>query len=225
MTLSSERAGRAALLVIACVWLAACSSGGGPRRAEPRGASSAPSTPFTPSVASPSRRTGGSADERFQEALKLMASRPDQAREALLDLSREYPAMSGPLTNLGILYAESRQRGDAVTMFSKAVEANPNNVVARNWLGTLYRETGDFARAEQAYRSALAIDPDYAPAHLNLGILYDVALGRRDQALRHYRAYQQSAEAPKLIVLAWIKQLEAGAPAPGPAVASAGDRP
>lgn len=162
------------------------------------------------------------ADERFRAALQMMRTRPDTAREELLALSREYPSFSGPLTNLGILYASGRQRGDAVASFSQAVSANPNNAVALNWLGTLYRETGDFGRAEAAYLKALEVQPNYAAAHLNLAILYELALGRPQQALEHYRDYRDQADDPRLIVSAWIKELETkGVPSPATSVASA----
>lgn len=162
------------------------------------------------------------ADERFRVALQMMRTRPDTAREELLALSREYPSFSGPLTNLGILYASGRQRGDAVASFSRAVSANPNNAVALNWLGTLYRETGDFGRAEAAYLKALEARPDYAAAHLNLAILCDLVLGRPQQALEHYRAYRDQADKPRLIVSAWIKELETrGVSSPAASVASA----
>ncbi|ODV41476.1 hypothetical protein AWV79_35490 [Cupriavidus sp. UYMMa02A] len=50
-------------------------------------------------------------------------------------------------------------------------------------------DTGDADAAMQAYQDCLALDPDNADAHLNLGRLYDLA-GRTQQALRHYARYR-----------------------------------
>ena len=71
----------------------------------------------------------------------------------------------------------------------------------------LYRESGDHARAEQAYRRALAAQPQYAPAQLNLGILYDLYLQRPHDAVAAYRSYRE-AGGGDLIVEAWIREIE-----------------
>ncbi len=188
--------------------LAACAGGPAPRPMP--AASPAASQPRPPAAPA-----NGSAEQRYQEALALLKNgqRP-QAQALLLALTREYPDLSGPWTTLGISQAQAKQRDAAIASFTRAVAANPRNAVAHNWLGSLYRETGNFGAAEQAYRKALAAQPDYAAAHLNLAILYDVSLRRPQQALAYYRSYQEYKGGDNLIVSAWIKELEAGAPAP-----------
>lgn len=149
------------------------------------------------------------ADARFKAALDLMKTQQFQEAEAAFRaLAEAFPALSGALTNLGILHAQARDREAALQSFSRAVEANPDNAVALNWLGVLYRESGDHVRAEQAYRRALAAQPQYAPAQLNLGILYDVYLRRPHEAVVAYRSYREAGGAD-LIVEAWIRELEA----------------
>ena len=98
---------------------------------------------------------------------------------------------------------------------------SPDNKVAFNWLGILYREGGDLNRAKLSYERALQIDPNYALAHFNYGVLLDAHLKRPADALPHYRAYQQAGHADDLRTLAWIAEIEAaakaaGAPAPAP---------
>lgn len=162
-------------------------------------------------------------DQRFEAALKLMKDHEvQQAQAAFLALTRDFPELSGPLTDLAILDAQQHQSAPAIAGLQRAVALNPRNAVAWNWLGSLYRERGDAAHAEQAYLQALAARPDYAAAHLNLGILYDVALRRPQDALAQYRLYRQSAGDNDLIVLAWIKELEGITPA---RVAIAGAQP
>jgi tetratricopeptide (TPR) repeat protein len=165
-----------------------------------------------PTPAAPVVSRKGDPDQRFNAALKLMKDHDTkQAQDAFLALSRDFPEYSGPLTDLSILYAQGRQRNLAIAGLSKAVNANSKNAVALNWLGALYREMGDFARSEQSYLLALSARPDYAAAHLNLGILYEVSLRRPQQALEHYRSYLRYAGKEDLIVSVWIKQLEATA--------------
>lgn len=148
-------------------------------------------------------------DQRFSAALKLMKDhQPQDAQAAFAALAKDFPDFSGPLTDLAILYAQSRQRPQAIAAFGKAVTMNPRNAVAWNWLGILYRESGDYIRSESAYRQALLVKPDYAAAHLNLAILYDVAMRRPQDALFQYREYQRYSGKDDLIVTAWIKDLE-----------------
>lgn len=159
----------------------------------------------------------GDPQQRFAAALQLMKEgRRDEAINALEVLSADFPKLSGPHTDLGILYAQTRKPAKAIAAFTKAVEANPRNVVALNGLGVLYRERGDYARAEQCYQRALAVQADYAPALYNLAILYDVALRRPQDALQHYRRYQEVAGLnEKPMVAVWIRELESRAPAAG----------
>lgn len=165
--------------------------------------------PSAPLQTPPLPDSRASPEARFEAALKLMKDQqPQDAQRAFLELARDYPDLSGALTNLGILYARSRERDEAIAFFAKAIGANPSNAVALNWLGILYRENGDYRSAENAYRRALAVRPEYAAAHLNLGILYDVFMQRPHEALAEYRSYQTQAGKQDLIVSAWIMDLE-----------------
>lgn len=198
-----KRCARTAAVLLTLL-LAACAGGPAPR----------PNPPAPPAAVQtkPAAPVAGSAEQRYRDALALLKNgQRKPAQELLLALTREHPELSGPWTTLGISQAQGRQRDAAIASFTRAVEANPRNAVAQNWLGSLYREAGNFAAAEQAYRHALAAQADYAPAHLNLAILYDVSLKRPQQALPFYRSYQK-LQGDKLIVSAWIKELEAVAP-------------
>ncbi|WP_020648614.1 tetratricopeptide repeat protein [Solimonas variicoloris] len=195
-------AGLAALLTGAL--LAACASQSPvptPTRARALPPSAA-TAPADPDKADP--------QQRFAAALQLMREgRRDEAITVLQVLTSDFPQYSGPWTDLGILYAQLRRPREAGDAFDRAVRANPDNAVAWNARGVLYREGGDAARAEQCYRRALAAQPDYAKAHYNLAILYDLTLRRPQDALAHYRQYQQLAgDAAQPMVAVWIRELE-----------------
>ncbi|MBO4488688.1 MAG: tetratricopeptide repeat protein [Bacteroidales bacterium] len=58
---------------------------------------------------------------------------------------------------------------------NKELEANPNNIVAINVMGNLMgRGLGDFPKALEYYNKVLAMDPDYASAWENMGIIYAI---------------------------------------------------
>lgn len=198
----------AALLLAGCLLLSACSAPARKPAAVRKPVTAAPLAVPAPALA-PSANGKPPADERFRNALGLMEDhRPQEAQAALQSLLKDYPDLSGPLTDAGILYAHAKQKDRALAHFERAIKANPRNVVALNWCGALYREAGDHGRAEAAWQQALAVQPDYPAAELNLAILYDVSMRRPAEALVHYRRYQALIKAEDLIVTAWVRELE-----------------
>jgi tetratricopeptide (TPR) repeat protein len=74
--------------------------------------------------------------------------------------------------------------------------------------GILYREQGDFQAALHAYDQALTLQPDYALAHRNIGILYDLYLQQPGQALTHYKRYLELVGEDDKTVSGWVIDLE-----------------
>ncbi len=58
------------------------------------------------------------------------------------------------------------------TLWTNALEVNPQNQYANNSLGYYYRKTNDFEKAEYYYKRAIEIDSSYFLAHNNLGYVY-----------------------------------------------------
>ena len=151
----------------------------------------------------------GDPEGRFKEAVSLMKQKKvKEAEAAFMALTQDFPEFSGPQTNLGILFAKSSRRDAAIAAFTRAATANGENAAAFNWLGVLNREGGNFERAKQSYEKALAINPDYPAAHLNLGLLYETQLKQPDAALKHYREFLRVTDGKDLRVLPWIGEIE-----------------
>lgn len=208
-------------LSLAAALMAGCASSGGKAKT--------PVVETTDEIVEPAATTKtakGDPDARFSAALKLLKDRQmKEARDAFFQLAKDFPQYGGPYTDLAIIQYQAKQPALAMANFEKAARLNPENAVAWNWLGVIARESKDYAKAEAAYGKALEIKPDYAAAHLNLGVLHDVYTGRPADALNHYREYQRLAGSDKLIVTAWIKELEAQLPPPAPAAAATGGTP
>lgn len=180
--------------------LAAC---GGPRTVQP--AAEEP----VPEEAEPEPEKED-PEGRSEAAVRLMRiGNTDEAIEAFRSLTQDFPEFSGPYTNLGILYAGRQQREAATAALSQAVQLNPENKVALNLLAIQYVESGNFERAEQTWLQALTVDPEYAAAHLNLGMLYERNLGRPQAAITQYRAYQSATSGDALQVDVWVAEIEA----------------
>jgi Flp pilus assembly protein TadD len=106
-----------------------------------------------------------------------------------------------------VLQAKADPNSDAIQALEKTVQAKPT-ASAYNQLGILYRESGRFTEARAAYGSALKINPDYALAQRNLGILLDIYLQQPQQALVHYRAYAQLAGEHDKEAALWVAEIQ-----------------
>ena len=147
----------------------------------------------------------------FDKALALMKSGDTEgATQAFLQLSETYPRATGPWTNLGILAGNQHQYEQAAKYFLMALQKDSRNVTALNWMGFITSKNGSYNGALDWYRKALALRDDYAPAHLNIGILYETTFKQGPQALEHYRRYQELTGGDNMLVSAWIHNLESG---------------
>jgi Tfp pilus assembly protein PilF len=145
----------------------------------------------------------------FKDALTAMqAGDIESAKTALIAITEKAPNYSGPWTNLGIISAGQRQYDQAENYFYQALKCQERNTVAMNWLGYLSSVKKDFSAASNWYSRAIAIDPKYAEAHLNLAMLYETNLNRPKAALDHYRIYQTQTGGKNTLVSAWIRNLE-----------------
>jgi len=191
--------------------------------------STRPDRPSTPDASgTTSEPTEPAADKgdpegRFVEALELMKQKKaKEAEAAFMALSRDFPEFSGPQTNLGILFAKSNRRDEAIAAFTRAATANGQNASAFNWLGIVNREAGNFPRAKESYEKAISVKPDYAAAHLNLGLLLEGQLNQPNEAVAHYREYYRLSGGKDLRVLPWIAEIEARQPKADEAAVPAG---
>jgi tetratricopeptide (TPR) repeat protein len=73
----------------------------------------------------------------------------------------------------------------AIDIYLKVIELEPQHAPAYINLGTLHYNRGDFARAEQYYRQAIHADPRYALAYFDLGNVLDET-GRMSEAIHAY---------------------------------------
>jgi TolA-binding protein len=72
--------------------------------------------------------------------------------------------------------------------------------------GVAHRRAGRFTEAREAYAAALALDPLYAPAHLDLAVLLDLYLGEPVEAMAHYQRYLDLAAEPDERAALWARE-------------------
>ena len=151
----------------------------------------------------------GNTASEFEMAVSfLQAGRYEEALALLRHITAEQPELAGPWINLGQVYVALDAPEEARQAFESAIAANPYNCTAHNELGLLSRQNGDFEAAERHYLNCLERVPGNDAAHLNLGILYELYLGRLTEALASYRQYQSLQSEEDRRVKGWVMDLQ-----------------
>lgn len=149
------------------------------------------------------------AKEQFRTAVVLMQGENwDAAEQTLTAMTKEYPTLAGPFVNLGIILRQQGKPEAAEKMFEKALQLNPLHNDAYIQYAVMLREQGEFQRAEQLYLKALEVWPHNLAALRNLGILYDMYMGKFEQALAHYELALRVMPEPSREMQGWIIDLK-----------------
>jgi tetratricopeptide (TPR) repeat protein len=153
--------------------------------------------------------------QRSFEAAKasLRAGRTADAERQFRELAAKHPDLGGAHANLGVILRGQGKHEESIAALEHAVKASPKQPVFFNQLGVSYRHKGQFKKAREAYESALALDPAYADAHLNLGVLLDLYLGDGALALVHYERYLALNPNGDAAVGKWVADLKTRKPA------------
>ncbi len=115
-------------------------------------------------------------DRAWEDGDKAEADRCYREVERIGGSLPEIPAQ------LGMRYAEQGRTDLAVDTYEKAI-ARKDDALLRNRLGAIYGRQNRPAEAEEQFRRAIALKPDYAEAHANLGSVYG-RTGRIEDAIK-----------------------------------------
>jgi tetratricopeptide (TPR) repeat protein len=104
--------------------------------------------------------------------------------------ARVAPLARGPAIGWGIAaglgaltFAQTALYQNNLVLFRSVLDRNPGSILAHNTLGNEFELAGQFGAAETEYRAALALSPDDADAHNNLGSVWSKMPGRRGDAI------------------------------------------
>ncbi|HVN34176.1 MAG TPA: XrtA/PEP-CTERM system TPR-repeat protein PrsT [Casimicrobiaceae bacterium] len=128
------------------------------------------------------RLSGGAPDVRADFGVSLIAG--GQSELGVAQLEQAFAKDPGQLragVALATLYLKRGQPKKAVEMIDPVARRNPRNVGVLNLQGVVHVAVGDNAGGRAAYQAALALNPRYRPAQLNLARL-DLAEGKTDAA-------------------------------------------
>lgn len=149
------------------------------------------------------------AEGQFRKAVVLMQGENwDAAENVLTEMTQTYTDLSGPWVNLGICRAQKNNLEGAEEAFIRALEVNSLNNDAYIQFALLLREQGRFDEAEKVYLQALQVWPHNPQALRNLGILYDLYMGKFEQALAQYELAARLTPEPSRELQGWIIDLK-----------------
>ncbi|HXF58877.1 MAG TPA: tetratricopeptide repeat protein [Candidatus Saccharimonadales bacterium] len=185
---------RAALLVAMALSLAGCSGGQAPRPARP---DENVAIPVLLARADSSAARGARAEARDEYAraaqkakhegardleyraelngglLSIDLGEPDPARRSLARAAELRPQSAEAHDALGLLHTATRRYMDAKAEFDRAAALDTVSAIPLYHLGVAYAQSGDQAKAAEAFSRALARDPTHAPTLAALGSTLD----------------------------------------------------
>ena len=131
-----------------------------------------------------------------------------QAEAVFKRLTESNPKLTSPLLNLALVYYRQERLLEAESTLREGLRRNSYRPEIYNLLGVVLRLQGRFREAESAYGYALQIDDNYANAHMNIAVLYDLYLQDQESAKRHYRKYVALEPNAEKQVNAWMLDMQ-----------------
>jgi Flp pilus assembly protein TadD/4-amino-4-deoxy-L-arabinose transferase-like glycosyltransferase len=102
------------------------------------------------------------------------------------DVVKKSPMKTRGMLHLGVALEENKQFDEALKVFKRALEIEPDNHETHYDMGVVYGKQKDNLQALRAYMRATELNPAKASAHNNLGALY-VNMKQYDKALESFK--------------------------------------
>jgi len=113
----------------------------------------------------------------------------DKAKNLFTTMSERQPNIAGSWANLALINIKQGDLSQAEVHAKTALTKNANMPQALNLSGYLAQKKGAINTAKAFYLEAIKNKPDYALAHYNLGLLFDIYLQDIGRAIEHYQFY------------------------------------
>ena len=145
----------------------------------------------------------------YQKAvLTINDKKLDEAEKLFMEMSELQPDMAGSWANLAIIKMKQGDLKASQAMVDMALDKNPSMPQALNLAGDLALKAGKLSDAKNYFVQALQQKPDYAIAHYNLALLYDIYFQDLPQAITHYQLYLDYLGEEDKDTSRWLKGLK-----------------
>lgn len=137
-------------------------------------------------------------------ALYQEKGRWDDALTEYQTAARIDPTLPQAHYGMGRVFEHQGRPEDAIRAYQSAIQHNPQHVDAHVALAGLYLTRGDKTAAINTFEAALRLAPDVPEGHYQVGRLLD-DVGRRGEALSHYRRFAELATPAQANARAWAQ--------------------
>lgn len=134
-----------------------------------------------------------------------------EAETSFLKMAKLQPDLAGPWANLSLVAIKRGRYDEADKHIQIALTKNPNMPQALNMAGYIESRKGHIKKAKGLYEKAIASKPDYALAHYNLALLYDVYFQNLPKAIEHYQRYLSLIKHEDKKTKDWVEELKLNA--------------
>jgi len=172
--------------------------------------------PVSNSATSPSSQASKSIQDTaiaelamYGEAINELNNKQfEQAKALLHTITTKRPQLAGPWANLALIDINANQLEPAKEKLNKAISLDPNMSQAYNLLGYIEKKEGNINKAITYYLKAIDKNPEYAIAHYNVALLYDIYLQDIPDAIQHYKRYLELTKEQDKQTADWVTELE-----------------
>lgn len=146
----------------------------------------------------------------YRQAITALSNSDTGAAESIFtQLTNNRPEIAGPWANLALIQYNDNNIDKASEYLQKALELSPKMAQALNLKAQLEVRNGNIKEAEQLYIQAIDSDDNYANAHYNIALLYDIYLQDIQKAIKHYKRYLELTDNKDTATIEWLQHLEA----------------
>jgi len=154
-------------------------------------------------------KSSGDEIAQYRQAItELNNGNLEKAKLQLLEIVKIQPDLAGPWGNLALIYIKQGQLNRAEENLEIALKNNPNMAQLLNMAGYLETKKGNINVAIDLYEKAITQKPDYALAHYNLALLYDIYLQDLPKAVEYYEKYLALIGTEDKKTKDWVEELK-----------------
>ncbi len=145
----------------------------------------------------------------YQQAIEaLKTNNLSNAEKLLKKLSDKLGASTPISANLALTYYRQQNYDLAETQINNALAVNEANAETQNIAGLIAIEMKKHQAAENYFKRALVLNPDFANAHYNIALLYDIYFQDIPNASNHYKKYLSLVGDSDKETKEWVDQLQ-----------------
>lgn len=141
--------------------------------------------------------------------MALNSNELDKAEQLFIAMSERQPHIAGSWANLALISIKKADLPQAEIYAKTALVKNPKMPQALNLSGYLAQKNGEINKAKSYYLQAIRHKSNYALAHYNLALLFDVYLQDIAKAIEHYQLYLAYSKQKDLDTENWLEGLKA----------------